>query len=472
MKKTYQLTEYPVGSLREIWTLSWPLMLSLLSNSCMLFIDRLLLSWHSPLSLAAGANASMAYYLFLVVPMAICAISEVFVGRLHGEGKMEESGKPVWQLVWFALLLSIPLWLVAAFLPNIVFYRTGNEEHETAYFQVLLGFAPVLCASIALSGFFIGIGKVRIVTLCTVLANLVNVAVGYILIFGKWGITPMGVTGAGLATGIAQSVQVLLLLGCFLSANYRKTYGTTSLKFNWSYFYEAIRIGAPAGTAHMVEIFAHYVFFRIVMMAGTQQMAVAALVQSFYLLFGFIVDAQSKGVGAIVANLLGAREFKMVAKVFRAAMTQHTLFSLGFFILIATQLDFLLGMFFSEEGAAWLEDPVLYGMASEAMLWMCLFFLFDGYCWILIGQLTASCDTKFIFYVSTIVNWIAYVIPVFFLVGVAGRGADAAWMVIAFYSFINFTIFLWRYRSGKWLQYVDDAPILAHPDGVEAEKRR
>ena len=42
---------------------------------------------------------------------------------------------------------------------------------------------------------------------------------------------------------------------------------------------------------------------------GSEQMAIAALVQSFYLLFGFVGEAESKGGGAIVANLLGAREF-------------------------------------------------------------------------------------------------------------------------------------------------------------------
>ena len=69
--------------------------------------------------------------------------------------------------------------------------------------------------------------------------------------------------------------------------------------FPRKYFIEALKVGAPAGTGHVVEIFAHYIFFRIVMMAGHQQMAIAALVQSFYLLFGFVVDAQSNLVGVI-----------------------------------------------------------------------------------------------------------------------------------------------------------------------------
>ena len=117
-------------------------------------------------------------------------------------------------------------------------------------------------------------------------------------------------------------------------------------------------------------------------------------------------------------------------------------------------LDTLLGMFFSSGGAGWLENPVLYNMATQAIFWMCLFYLFDGYCWILIGHLTASGDTKFIFYVSSFVNWVAYVLPVFLLVGIGGRGADAAWMVIALYSIANFGIYFWRYKSGRWLKYV------------------
>lgn len=455
----HQLTKYPVGSVREIWTMSWPLMLSLMSNSIMLFADRLLLSWHSSSALAAGANASMAYYLFLVVPMAICAISEVFVGRLHGEGRLNEIGKPVWQTIWFAFMLFVPMWMVASFLSEAVFYRTGNEEHEIAYFQMLMGFSPLMCVGVACSGFFIGIGNVKIVTWCTLIANCFNVFAGYFLIFGAGPIPALGVSGAGLATGLAQTLQTLLLLGCFLSKRYRTTYGTASVKFNRSCFVDILRIGAPAGTGHMVEIFAHFAFFRIVMMSGSEQMAIAALVQSFYLLFGFVVDAESKGVGAIVANLIGGRAFPSIPKVFRAAVVQHTLFSLLLVGLMVIFLDSLLGVFFSAEGAKWIENPVFYTMASQAIFWMCLFYLFDGYCWILIGHLTASGDTKFIFYVSTLVNWIAYVLPVFLLVGIGGRGADAAWMVIALYSIVNFGIYFWRYKTGRWLKYVSQAHV-------------
>lgn len=459
MSNSYKLTRYPVGSIREIWAISWPLMLSLISNSIMLFVDRLVLSWHSPDSLAAGTNASMTYYLFLVVPMAICAISEVLVGRLHGEGRPKEVGKPVWQTVWFGLLLAIPLWSIAHYLSDYIFFGSGNEGREKLYFQILMAFAPFMCCSVAFGGFFIGIGNVKVVTICTLAANAFNAVAAYILVFGVGIVEPMGIAGAGIATGFAQTIQALLLLCCFLRPSYRKNYGTGCVCFDFACLKEAVRIGAPAGTGHVVEIFAHCVFFRILMMAGSQQLAIASLVQSFYLLFGFVVDALSKSVGAIVANLIGARVFTMIPRVFRASICLHTMISLAYLSVIYFFQDTLIGLFFSGEGVLLLQDPETLSLARTAMYWMCLFFLFDGYCWILIGNLTASGDTKFIFYVSCVLNWIAYVLPVFVFVGLWGRGADAAWMIIAFYSMLNFCVYFWRYNSGLWLSKVLAQPV-------------
>jgi MATE family multidrug resistance protein len=116
--------------------------------------------------------------------------------------------------------------------------------------------------------------------------------------------------------------------------------------------------------------------------------------------------------------------------------------------------DFLIGIFSSGEEAKLLTDPILKKMTIDALMWLSIFFLFDGFSWILIGHLTAAGDTKFIFYVSSVINWVAYVIPGFLLIGLGKHGADVAWQIIAVYSVLNFCIYLWRYRSGRWLASV------------------
>src|SRR5690606_24282512 len=117
-----------------------------------------------------------------------------------------------------------------------------------------------------------------------------------------------------------------MLLGFFLSAKSKRDYGTANAVFCRDYFKEALRIGAPSGAGHAVEVLAHYLFLRIVMMASSDYMVIVALVQSFYLLFGFVIEAQSKGVGAVIANLIGARVFDQIDLVFKAAVKLHTVF--------------------------------------------------------------------------------------------------------------------------------------------------
>jgi MATE family multidrug resistance protein len=451
MSTSYQLTKYPIGSMREVWAIAWPLMIGLISTSLMIFIDRMLLAWYAPAALNAGANAGMAYYMFLIIPMGICAISEVIAGRLHGKRELYDIGSAVWQMVWFAVMATPFLWLAGWLMGPVIFYGTGNEEYEMAYFQPLMFAAPFACIAVALSGFFIGTGKVRLVTYSILIANILNMVIAYVLIFGIAPFPPMGVRGAGIAMGLAELFQMLLLLAFFLRSDHRQRYGTGRYHYQPTYFWEGLHIGAPASLGHGIEVLAHYIFMRIVMSAGSEQLTIVALIQSFYILIGFVIEAQSKAVSAIAANLIGAKRYDLIGKVFQSATKLHTLFFALLAVVWLSYPDKLLSIFLSGESAHALADPALMAIAHQAALWMGIFFLFDGLSWILIGLLTAAGDTKFIFYISSLVNWVAYVLPTFFLVGIAKGGADIAWLTIAVYSVINFSLYFWRYYSGEWL---------------------
>lgn len=452
MSRSFQLTKHPVGSIREIWAISWPLMIGMISTSMMMFVDRLLLSWYSPLALNACANAGMAYWLCMVIPFSICAISEVLVGRLNGAGVFTEIGKPVWQMIWFSIFITPIFWVLAYILPTVLFNHTGNAEFEAAYLKPLMIFSPFLFISIALSGFFIGMGKVRVVTYSMLFANLFNCLIAYLLIFG-WGWIPeMGVTGASIAAGLAQAFQVFYLLYFFLQKKNRQEFGTAEIGYDSKYLREGLRIGVPAGLGHATEVLAHFTFFQIIIMAGAEEMTIAAVVQSFYLLVSFMIDSESKGITAIASNLIGAREFNLTHTVFKSAIKLHTFF----FAIVAGALMLFpqpfLSLFFSGEGSAVLSNPDFVQKAIQAMAWMSVFFLFDGFCWILVGLLTASGDTKFIFYVSSVINWVGYVLPLFLLISFSSYGNIAtAWMVIAAYTMLVSAIYYWRYRSGRWL---------------------
>lgn len=140
--KHYQLTNHPVGTIREMWALSWPLMLGLLSGSLMLFIDRLLLAQYSQEAMNAGVMAGLAYWLMLIVPSSICSISEVLAGRLHGEGRNREIGSAVWQMVLVALLFAPLLWVASLFYLPLFFTIRAMRGMKVSIFNLLCSFRP------------------------------------------------------------------------------------------------------------------------------------------------------------------------------------------------------------------------------------------------------------------------------------------------------------------------------------------
>lgn len=454
MAESYQLTKYPVGSKREFWALTWPLMLGMISTTLMMFVDRLFLARFHPTALNACASAGMAYLVFLVIPIAIVSVSEVLVGRLHGRGKFKDIGSASWQMVWFGVMLAPIFWVVAYLFPCFLFSGTGNEIHETAFFSTLMVFAPLQCIMIAIAGFFIGIGCVGIVTITAILGNLINILLDFILIFGIGFIPAFGVIGAAAATGLSQVAQVIFLFSLFLSKKNRMTYQTDKMSLNKRYLLKGLKIGVPLGLGHCVETIAHFLFFRIVISVGFAQMTVVSIVQSLYILISFVIDAQSKGAGAIVANLLGADKKEPIRKVLRSAYTLHFYYFIILTALIWFFADDVLALFIHSSHREILITDQFIQTFMTALLFMGLYFLFDGFAWILMGFLTASGDTKFILFVSLIVQWLAYVLPTFVLIGIKQQGADVAWSIITFMSFLSFVCYFWRYYTGRWLRQV------------------
>ena len=451
MTESYQLTKYPVGTKREFWALTWPLMLGMISTTFMMFVDRLFLARFDPCALNAAASAGMAYLVFLVIPIAIVSVSEVLVGRLHGRGRFTEIGSAAWQMVWFGLMLTPIFWLIAVWGPSCLFCGTGNEINETEFFRTMMLFAPAQCFMIAIAGFFIGIGHVQVVTVTAILGNVLNIILDCILIFGMGSIPALGVIGAALATGAAQVAQFIFLVVLFLRRSNRHIYHTQKYNINRRYLMKGLRIGVPLGLGHCVEMIAHFLFFRIVISVGFAQMTVVSIVQSLYILISFVIDAQSKGSAAIISNLLGADKREPIRKVLKSAYILHLFYFIIFVGAIWFFSDDILRLFIHKDYHATLITPEFIQTFMVALLFMGLYFLFDGWAWILMGFLTASGDTRFVFFVSLVVQWCAYVFPTFLLIGIEKHGADVAWSIITFMSVMSFVCYFWRYKSGRWL---------------------
>ena len=430
--------------------IAFPLMLSALSVQLLLFSDRLILSYYSAHAMSAAAAAGTAFAIFQMGIVSITGIAEVFVGQYNGAQQYHKMAAPIWQMIWFSLA-TLVVFIPIARMTGTLFVPESFQYEGVTYFKHLVYFTPLHGINTALSAFFIGQGKVRIVTLTVVLGALVNILLDILLIFGIEGfMDAMGTKGSAYATNISQVIVCGVLFARFLRPKARQRYKTHLLQFNPNIFRECFRIGLPNAVGHMIEIGAWAYLFHILSWASPQHAIVLSVGQSIFMLFLFMSDGLSKGVTTIAANHIGARQKKLVRKTLISASIIH-------FIIIG--LIAIPSFLFPEQiSRLFLHNISRYDFQTvnatliENMRWIWIYITFDGLVWVIAGVLTAGGDTRFIMLCNSLIVWIVAILPLYLLAKLAHPSLAVSWKITTLYGIVNFVVFSWRYLSGKWLK--------------------
>lgn len=448
IKENINLTPYPSGSLRELWMISFPLMLSLMSGSLMLFWDRILLAQFSIESHNAATSSGTIVTFLQFAFICTACIAEVFVGRYYGAGQSEKIGIPVWQMIWlsiFSTFIFIPLGYFAG---DYIFASSPYFSLENDYFFYMMFFGPIFCANCALTSFYIGRGCVKFVTAIMVGANAINIPLAYVLIFG-WEpyLPPLGISGAAIAAGVAQLIQALILFFDFIKPKNRILYGTGRFHFDRKEFWDCIRLGLPSSLAHTLEILAWAVFFRMLMSAGEEHLTVVAIAQSIFFLFTFLTEGISKGATAIASNMIGAQQWDSLWKLLRSGIKFYLFIFCLFGTCLLVDSSPLVDLFIPEDSVS---SEKIHTLVASSCLWVWIFFLLDGIHWLVVGLLTAAGDTRFILKLGGSSIWIFALLPTYFFILVQGHGPDVAWAITAFYGLVTCSLYLLRFYNTRW----------------------
>ncbi len=439
------LTRHPVGSIREISTISFPLMLSALSGALMMFFDRYILAQYSVESMNAAAGASLSIWVFQVLILGIAGIAEVFVGQYNGAKQYHKLASPVWQMIWFSLLLGALLLPIAQLFPHL-FIPERYHAQGSIYFKWMLSFSALIGINTALTAFFVGRGKVKLITSVVIAGNVINIILDLVLIFGIKNIfEPMGILGAVVATIISQVIQLVILLAVFLNKANRNKYQTHQAHLNTKELLECIKIGLPSALGHMVEIAAWSIQFHILSMVSHTHATIMAIGQSVFGLVAFTTEGLSKGVIAVTSNLIGAKYISPIPRVFFSSFMLHLGIACILIVPLVFHPEWLLEDFLSAETSKDTVDLVLHYTALSCT-WIFLYFIFDGLVWISAGVLTAAKDTVFILVTNALNSWIFALLPTYYFIVIKGASPEKAWMMVTLYGFVNMVCFIYRMK--------------------------
>lgn len=457
------LTRYPEGSLRELWAISLPLMISTLASLFMIFTDRIFLAHYSIGALNASVNAgTLAWALMAGVGM-ITAMSEVFVAQYNGAKQYKRLGVPVWQMIWFALfsfLLFIP---IAVWGAPAIFVGDRYADLEISYFRWLMIFGPSYALMMAFSGFFIGRGKTKVMIWLAIIANLVNIVLDWALIFGVPGWIPeMGIQGAAIATCAGYLFEAVVLAYLFLKWENRTTFGTDQWRLNAQEMKKCCKVGLPQGVYCFLEVFGWAVFYWMMTDLGEKHITISSICQSFTILLSFFCDGLSRGAAAVAGNLIGARRFDVVRKVLRSGFILLSLFSVATaLVLVVDPMDTVRLLFIQDP------SPAIQESLKICMIFAFTYIFFDGLRWVFSGLLVAAGDTLFLLIAGSLSVWVFLLAPVYFIVVRQNLSVEYAWGLTVLYAALFFAVYWLRFKQGAW-QKID--LVTPEPLGKKEDK--
>lgn len=305
---------------KQIWLINYPVMMSLLMEQLINMTDAVFLGRVGEVELGASALACMYYLAIYMLGFGFGLGIQVLVARKNGEGQWDETGKVFWQGQYFLLALALGLCLLSElFSPFLLRRMIASEAVWQAAVSYVSGrnfglfFAfPVL----AFRSFFVGITKTKILIVNSVLMVLVNVVLNYVLIFGRFGFPAMGISGAAIASSLAEGFSLLFFVFYVWQKVDRKHFGLMP-SFNWMLLRQLCRLSVWTMIRSFVCVIPWFYFFVVIEHLGESQLAIANIIRNVFTLFFVIMNSFATTTSALVSNLVGAGELRLVMPLCR-----------------------------------------------------------------------------------------------------------------------------------------------------------
>ena len=182
-----------------------PLLGTYLADLCLFYIDHAIVGRLGAEELGAVGLSGMVFFELIIIASAILSVVGVIVGNAHGAGDMERVARAVRKGLVSCIYMSVPVMVMAWFLMDLVALTDQDPtviELGEQYVRAALWMVPPSLGFVVLRSFVTGLSRPGVVTLVITLALPVNLALNYVLVFGKLGIPALGVAGAGYASAI------------------------------------------------------------------------------------------------------------------------------------------------------------------------------------------------------------------------------------------------------------------------------
>ncbi|GAB4442622.1 MAG: MATE family efflux transporter [Chloroflexi bacterium OHK40] len=392
---------------RRVFSLAAPVIGENLLQTLLGVVDTLLVAGLGAVALAGVGAALQVVYVILAALSALSVGASVLVAQAVGAGRLAEAGRLARQALLWAALIAVPLTAIGLPLTPALIGLFGLEravaDVAAGYLGVTMGAVATITVMLLASAVLRGAGDSRTPMLVTLLANVVNVALSWALIYGHAGLPALGAVGSAWGTVLSRGLGAAVLVAVLLRGRHGvRIGGGGSWMPRLGAFGGIVRIGLPAALEEVLIIGAFATLTPVVATLGTEalaahRVAINILSLSFLPGIGFGLAAT-----ALVGQAVGAHQPDEA----RASTT----IALRWALIWMGALAALFLVFARQLTALFSQDPALVAIGAAAVVAVALAQPLWAASFVYAGALRGTGDTRTPLVITGTMMWAAVLI--------------------------------------------------------------
>jgi MATE family multidrug resistance protein len=387
-------------------------MLGMLGHTFVAFADNVMVGQLGTAELAAVSLGNSFVFIAMSLGIGFSTAITPLVAEADSANNISQGKNAFKHGLILCTLLSVLLFLIILLLKPLMYYMDQPKEVVELAIPYLnyvaLSLIPLIIFQ-ALKQFSDGLSNTKYPMYATILANIINIVLNYLLIFGSFGFPKLGIVGAAIGTLFSRIIMVYFLWMIFKSKDKFRPYITN---FNFKKIEQKIsaklfNLGFPSALQMFFEV---GIFTAAIWLSGVlgknpqaaNQIALNLSSMTFMVGIGLSVAAMVR-----VGNQKGLNDFislrRIAFSIFFLTFIIEIIFA-SFFLIFR---DWLPTLYIDGDTLVNINDnKEVVLIASKLLLVAAFFQIFDGLQVAILGALRGLQDVKIPAFITFVSYWI------------------------------------------------------------------
>ena len=312
--------------------LALPASIGTLFQTLFTIVDTFYAGKISPEALSALSKSFPIYFIIIATSIGVTVAGTSLIGSSIGEKNEKNVLSYFANVIFYAIIISVAVSILGFSVAEKVFLLMNSSQEVTIlgleYINVVFLGTILFILVVALNSFLHAEGDTVTYRNVLIFSFLLNIILNPIFIFGFLFIPPLGITGIGIATLIAQFVSLLIILVKILNNKRIKQITLDHLKVKFFFLRNIFFQSIPITIAILGYSVAATIVFTYIGLFGEYAVAGYGSATRIEQVLLLPVLGINTAIISIIAQNIGAKYFD------RVKQTYYTSIKYGFFIML------------------------------------------------------------------------------------------------------------------------------------------